>query len=267
MGAEGRGALRLHEATGRELDWWVGFSSVASLLGSPGQGRTRRQRLARWAGRVATGLGIARYLDQLGPVVRRRRRPVAGIDVLDPITPAEGIEALESVLGSNVGRAGVARLRLDRAAAAFPEISQLGYFARLVEELGTASDGGDWAGPEAIREMNPHQANEVVTARLRSRIAAIMGYPSDSAIDTEPGTDEMGMDSLMAVRIRNTVRGDFGVEPPVALLLQGAHWRTSPPTSSANSASPGRRTAEHGPFAIEPSNEPQRVNEPQRGGR
>ena len=30
------------------------------------------------------------------------------------------------------------------------------------------------------------------------------------------------MDSLMAVRIRNTVRGDFGAEPPVALLLQGA---------------------------------------------
>ncbi|HEY1439734.1 MAG TPA: type I polyketide synthase, partial [Mycobacterium sp.] len=33
------GALRLHEATSaRQLDWWVGFSSVASLLGSPGQG-------------------------------------------------------------------------------------------------------------------------------------------------------------------------------------------------------------------------------------
>ena len=26
----------------------------------------------------------------------------------------------------------------------------------------------------------------------------------------------------MAVRIRNTVRSDFGVEPPVALLLRGA---------------------------------------------
>ena len=33
------GALRLHEVTAhRQLDWWVGFSSVASLLGSPGQG-------------------------------------------------------------------------------------------------------------------------------------------------------------------------------------------------------------------------------------
>ena len=29
----------------------------------------------------------------------------------------------------------------------------------------------------------------------------------------------------MAVRIRNTVRGDFGAEPPVALLLQGASSR------------------------------------------
>ena len=38
---------------------------------------------------------------------------------------------------------------------------------------------------------------------------------------TQPLT-EMGLDSLMAVRIRNTARADFGVEPPVALLLEGA---------------------------------------------
>ncbi|MBL7325639.1 SDR family oxidoreductase, partial [Escherichia coli] len=32
------GALRMHEATADcELDWWLGFSSAASLLGSPGQ--------------------------------------------------------------------------------------------------------------------------------------------------------------------------------------------------------------------------------------
>ena len=49
-----------------------------------------------------------------------------------------------------------------------------------------------------------------------------MGYPKDSTIDADQPLTELGMDSLMAVRIRNTVRGDFGVEPPVALLLQGA---------------------------------------------
>ena len=31
----------------------------------------------------------------------------------------------------------------------------------------------------------------------------------------------------MAVRIRNTVRADFGAEPPVALLLQGASLTSS----------------------------------------
>ena len=49
-----------------------------------------------------------------------------------------------------------------------------------------------------------------------------MGYPKGSTLDADQPLTELGMDSLMAVRIRNTVRGDFGVEPPVALLLQGA---------------------------------------------
>ena len=218
------GALRLHEVTAdRQLDWWVGFSSVASLLGSPGQAayacaNAWLDALVAW--RRASGLpanainwgqwsdvGIARSL---------------AIDVLDPITPAEGIEAMESLVGCNLSRTGVVRLRLDRAAAAFPEICELGYFARLVEELDAVSNGGDWPRPEALRELNPQEANEMVTARLRGRISAIMGYPNGSAIDPSQPLTELGMDSLMAVRIRNTVRGDFGVEPLVALLLQGA---------------------------------------------
>jgi len=66
------------------------------------------------------------------------------------------------------------------------------------------------------------QADRVVAARLGARISAIMGYPKSCPIDADQPLTELGMDSLMAVRIRNTVRGDFGVEPPVALLLQGA---------------------------------------------
>jgi phthiocerol/phenolphthiocerol synthesis type-I polyketide synthase D len=128
---------------------------------------------------------------------------------------------LEAVLAGDLTRVGVARLRLDRAAAAFPELQQLGYFATLAEELNIDSDD-DWAGPEALHVMDAVEANRVVTARLGGRILAIMGYPKDSVIATDQPLTGLGMDSLMAVRIRNTVRGDFGVEPPVALLLQGA---------------------------------------------
>jgi phthiocerol/phenolphthiocerol synthesis type-I polyketide synthase D len=129
---------------------------------------------------------------------------------------------LDALVGGTRSQVGVARLRLDRAAAAFPEIQHIGYFTRLVEELETLDHGDDWAGADALRDMDPAEARRIVIARLRGRISAIMGYAGDSAVDVDQPLTELGMDSLMAVRIRNTVRGDFGVEPPVALLLQGA---------------------------------------------
>jgi phthiocerol/phenolphthiocerol synthesis type-I polyketide synthase D len=105
---------------------------------------------------------------------------------------------------------------------AFPEIRNLGYFTSVVEELDATGDGGDWAGPDALRELDPAEAREVVRERLCGRIAGVMGYSDRSAVDTGTPLTELGMDSLMAVRIRNTTRADFGIEPPVAMILQGA---------------------------------------------
>ncbi len=218
------GALRMHHASvTRELDWWLGFSSVASLLGFPGQ--TAYACASAWldalvAWRRAAGLpaavinwgqwsevGIARSLN---------------VGVLDPITPAEGMEALEALLATDRYHTGVARLRPDRALLAFPEIHSIGYFTQVVEELDSAGDAGDWPGPDALSGLEPAEAASIVTDRLCARIAAIMGYADQSAVDPTMPLTELGMDSLMAVRIRNTSRADFGVEPAVALLLQGA---------------------------------------------
>jgi phthiocerol/phenolphthiocerol synthesis type-I polyketide synthase D len=218
------GALRLHAATaGKSLDWWVGFSSTSSLLGAPGQGAYAAASawldgLVDWrraSGLPATTINWGQWSD-IG-VAR-----ALTFSALDPISPAEGIEALEAILAAQPTNIGVARLRLDRAAAAFPEIQQLGYFAKLAEELDIDSEDDDWAGPDALREMDPADVSRVIVARLSSRILAIMGYPKGSTLEADQPLTELGMDSLMAVRIRNTVRGDFGVEPPVALLLQGA---------------------------------------------
>ncbi|HET6737079.1 type I polyketide synthase, partial [Mycobacterium sp.] len=137
--AKAAGALRLHEATAdRQLDWWVGFSSMAALLGLPGQAayacaNAWLDALVAW--RTAWGLpGIAINWGQWADVGIGRS---VTLSVLDPITPAEGVEALESLVGRSLTRVGVARLRLDRAAAASPEIREIGYFAGLVEELDT----------------------------------------------------------------------------------------------------------------------------------
>ncbi len=219
------GALALHTATtGRDLDFWIVFSSVASLLGSPGQGAYAAANawvdaLVAWrraAGLPATSVNWGQWA-QVGVAQS------LSMDAIDPIAPAEGIEALEALQRRDLAQVGVVRLRLDRAAAAFPELGQIGYFSELVAELDGTQAEDDWAGPEALKDLDPATVLEVVSDRLRSRIAAIMGYADASAIDAEKPLTDLGMDSLMAVRIRNTVRGDFGVEPPVALLLQGAN--------------------------------------------
>src|SRR5262249_608612 len=120
---------------------------------------------------------------------------------VDPITPVEGVEALESLLATDRTITGVARLRADRALAAFPEIGVLGYFTRLVEESDVADDGGDWACPEALCDLDPVEAQRIVTDRLRARIAAVMGYADRSVLNPTQPLIQMGMDSLMAVRI------------------------------------------------------------------
>jgi phthiocerol/phenolphthiocerol synthesis type-I polyketide synthase D len=218
------GAVRLHEASvGRPLDWWTGFSSVASLLGSPGQGAYAAASawldgLMTWrasSGLPATGINWGPW-SEVGVA-----RSLTGT-VLDPITPTEGIEALDTLLGTDRTLTGVARMRADRALAAFPEIRGLTYFSSVVEELDAADDGGDWAGVDSLRGIDPVEAQRIITDRLCARIAAVMGYADPAAVETTQPLTEMGLDSLMAVRIRNTARADFGVEPPVALLLQGA---------------------------------------------
>ena len=133
---------------------------MASLLGSPGQAAYASasawlDALVAW--RSASGLPAAAINWGPWSEVGVARSLVGS--VLDPITPAEGIEALESLLATDRTMTGVARLRTDRALAAFPEIRGLGYFTRVVEELDMADDGGDWAGPDALRDLDPVRRN------------------------------------------------------------------------------------------------------------
>ena len=178
---------------GKELDWWVGFSSTSSLLGAPGQGAYAAASawldgLVDWrraSGLPATTINWGQWSD-IG-VARSLT-----FSALDPISPAEGIEALEAILASQPINIGVARLRLDRAAAAFPEIQQLGYFAKLAEELDIDSDDDDWAGPDALREMDAAEVNRVVIARLSGTHPGHHGLPEGQHARRRSAVDRIG---------------------------------------------------------------------------
>jgi malonyl CoA-acyl carrier protein transacylase/acyl carrier protein len=221
------GALSLHAATATHpLDWWVGFSSVASLMGLPGQ---------------MVYASANAWLDALGSWRRAKGLPATTINwgqwsdiglsrslaytAVDPITPAEGIEALESLAGSNLTRAGVARLRLDRALVTTPEFRDLGYFDRLVGEFDTVvahnrSVVGDpvpaVAAPDWSRIPAENRIGELET-RLRAILARELRM-SPSAIGVDKPFPELGLDSMMAMTILRESQRLVGIDMSATML-------------------------------------------------
>jgi phthiocerol/phenolphthiocerol synthesis type-I polyketide synthase D len=222
------GALRLHAATAAgELDWWVGFSSMASLLGLPGQlayttANAWLDALVAWrraSGLPATAIGWGQWSD----VGMSRSLTYS---VLDPITPSEGIEALDSLVGGNLARVGVGRMRLDRAVAATPEFCELGYFETVTQEFGvphvgsrsTVDDRGrslaavpDWS------QLPDEDRQSELEARLRAILARELRMPV-SAVDVDKPFPELGLDSMMAMTVLKETKQLVGFDLSASML-------------------------------------------------
>lgn len=217
------GALRLHEATRDcDLDWWVGFSSAAALHGLPGQ--------------PAYATANA-YLDGLAALRRTEGLPAlsvcwgtwaevgaaAGLEIpwLHPVAPQDGLAALEAALGSDDAVVGAVRLNAPRLLEAFPGLAQVPFFSGLLGEPVDDTGPTGWAGLAALRTLGPQAAGEAAGAQVRARIASVLGYQPDR-LDVTAALPALGVDSLLAVRIRNAVQHDFDLALPVSLLLRGA---------------------------------------------
>ncbi|WP_007513224.1 type I polyketide synthase [Pseudofrankia saprophytica] len=226
------GTWLLHQATEHlDPDWWLVFSSAAGLLGSPGQAsyaaaNAWMDAFTRWrraTGRPATSIQWGAW-SQVGRAAGNTN------PLLEPLSPANGLEALEAVLASGRDVTGVTRLSPERAVHLLPEIAGAAYFGPLLAEAGPGNGAGDsagddrWPGVAALRSADPAVARGMLAARLRTRVAQIMGFPPDRAelVDPDVPLTELGLDSLMAVRARGAVESDVDVVLPVRLLLRGA---------------------------------------------
>jgi phthiocerol/phenolphthiocerol synthesis type-I polyketide synthase D len=226
------GALRLHAATSaRELDWWVGFSSMATLLGLPGQlayatANAWLDALMTWrraSGLPATAINWGQWSD-VG------MSHALTYSVLDPITPDEGVEALESLVGGALPRVGVGRLRLDRAIATTPEFRELDYFQRIVEEFDVATvdhrpaavHGADADRTEISVPDWSQLSAEDRFSELENRLRTILGRElrmSASAINVDQPFPELGLDSMMAMTVLRQTQKLVGIDLSANMLF------------------------------------------------
>ncbi len=227
------GAWLLHQATRTlPLDFFVLFSSASALLGSAGQANyasanTFLDALAQR--RHAEGLpalsinwgawaevGMAANLDER----EQRRLSSRG---MRSISPAVGTQALGALL--RAGATQVALLPIDwpTLLAQLPaDQPPPPLFAELAAQQASRhrSDAPAIINlREQLEAAAPHEQEPLIIGYLQQAVMQVLALP-EVPTPSQPIGD-LGMDSLMAVELKNRVERDVGVSLSVTTYLEG----------------------------------------------
>ncbi|HEX8052620.1 MAG TPA: SDR family NAD(P)-dependent oxidoreductase [Thermoleophilaceae bacterium] len=227
------GALNLHDLTeGAELSEFVLFSSVASTLGTPGQGNYAAANAfldglahrRRSQGLAATSLAWgpwARAGGMLGSLneVDLERWERAGISTLSDeqgLAMLDAARATAQPLLVPVALEGSA-LRAQAKAGTLPAIFS-GLYRTAVRQ--SAEGGGSLATRLAASPESEWQA--IVLEIVQTHVAGVLGHSSGEAVDPQRAFKELGFDSLGAVELRNRLGQATGLKLPTTLIFDHA---------------------------------------------
>ncbi|SDM31339.1 type I polyketide synthase [Allokutzneria albata] len=216
------GGWLLHRATEAvELDWWLGFSSLSALIGWPGEpayaaANAYLDALAGWR----HGKGLPGATVQWGAWAEVGKAAELTLTAVEPITPAEGLGSLGALACSGRTSTGVMKLDFDALLAAHPELRSVPFFSEMGARGPNSASGALWTGVASL-PTDPDRAARMVFSQLHQRVAGLMGVATEH-LSPAVALVSAGLDSLLAIRVRNAVQHDFGVAPAISRLLRGA---------------------------------------------
>ncbi len=230
LAAKADAAWHLHHLTAeRDLAAFVLFSSAAGILGSPGQANyaaanafldalaRHRHHTQRRATSVAWGYwqtpsGMTAHLN----TTELTRLTSTG---LTPITNEHGLALFDAALTSQ---------RPNLLASPF-NAGALNRHARnntldpILSALTTSRPQAATASPRTLAAQlatqTPRQRLDTLTAMVTATTAAVLAHPDPAALDPDRPFKDLGIDSLTALELRNTLNQRTGLTLPATLAL------------------------------------------------
>lgn len=227
------GAWNLHSLTlDQKLDFFVLYSSVASLIGSPGQGNYAAANAFLDAlAHARAAMGLAGTSIHWGPFTevgmaaahQNRGERIANRGI-EGLSPDEGNHALQRLLERPRTEVGVLRFDLRQWLDFFPQLAGQPFWSEIGGK--PTRDAPETTATSSLRatlEASPHaERASILEEHLRTQLGHILQV-DPSRIDRKAPFRTLGVDSLMSLELRNRLERTIGAKLPATLLFTYPH--------------------------------------------
>lgn len=226
------GAFVLHSLTADDtLDFFVLYSAAGVLLGARGQGayaaaNAELDALAyarRGMGLPALSVAWGAWSGAGMNAATSHRGASWMSRGLRPIDVARGFAELERLLRSGAVNAAVLPIDWTRFLASLPDGAHASFFREVSPRTTTAPTAPRENEAGAFRaqllQQPAAQRKHALMRYLHDRAVHVVGLAPDARIEGRTPLKEIGLDSLMAVELRNSIARSVGHPLPATLLF------------------------------------------------
>lgn len=230
------GAWHLHSLTrDMDLDLFMVTSSISGIMGSTGRANYSAanifldslMQLRRSEGLPATSVALGLWGGEgmSGNLSRMERVRYARFG-LDPLEPSHGLALFEQAVRSERAVTVAAAYDLDRLQSYYEDRGETPPLFRALlgqDESASLGIGGDRDLREVLSEAPEAQHVAIALSMVRETVAKTLGFKSSADLDVDLPLQQVGVDSLTAVMIRNKLASLTGLSLTPRIVFEHAN--------------------------------------------